>query len=62
MKIEALPLDHGRGIDVITLFAPHDSPNDEFAQSVAEWKSTDRAILVVLPRRVDEGCDADRPQ
>jgi uncharacterized damage-inducible protein DinB len=53
MKTEPLPLDHRRGIDVITLFAPHDFPNEEFERSVEEWKSTDRAILVVLPRRVD---------
>ena len=54
MKLEPLPLDHSRGIDVITLFAPHDFPNEEFECSVEEWKSPDRAILVVLPRRVDD--------
>jgi hypothetical protein len=54
MKIEPLPLNHSRGIDVITLFAPHDFPNEDFERSVEEWKSADRAILVVLPDRVDD--------
>jgi hypothetical protein len=54
MRIDPLPAQHRRDIDVITLFAPPDFPNEEFERSVEEWKSTDRAILVVLPARVDD--------
>lgn len=54
MKIEPLPPQHSRGIEVITLFAPLNCPSEEFEQSVEEWRSTDRAILVVLPNKVDD--------
>jgi hypothetical protein len=54
MRTNPLPPHHHRDIDVITLFAPQHFPNDDFEHSVEEWESVDRAILVVLPRRVDD--------
>ena len=54
MKTEPLPPHHTRGIDVITLFAPLSWVSGEFEQSVEEWRSPDRAILVVLPKRFDD--------
>jgi hypothetical protein len=56
MNTETLPLVDGDGVDVVTLFAPRDLSRDDFEQSVAEWTSPHRAVLVVL--QCDIGADA----
>ena len=55
MQTEPRPAHEDTNVDVVILYAPRHLPDADFEESVAEWSAHGRAILVVLPRGLDEG-------